>query len=119
MDSKDFVEAVKIAVRDTAVNSVIKTVENPPGRRPSEEVKSLSQWYLNLDDVGKDMARQLVAHSVDSAVFGFLAVIDGVRAIESGEDKGQLELYYLKGTPVRLNEPREMSLHQLYKLESI
>ncbi len=40
----------------------------------------------------------------EGVIFGVLCVLDGVRAIESGPDKGELELYYVKdGTRVLLN----------------
>ena len=51
---------------------------------------------------------------MDQAVFGFLCVLDGVRAVENGPDKGTFELRYLKDGSVLLNPQDEAMLHDLY-----
>jgi hypothetical protein len=55
-----------------------------------------------------------VLDAVNRAVFGFLCVIDGVRAIEHGADKGSLELRYVKNGSVLLNPPDGKVLHELW-----
>ena len=57
-----------------------------------------------LDDVAEDV------------VFGVLCVLDGVRAIENGPDKGELELYYVKGeSRVLLNDMKQCELHDIFQ----
>jgi hypothetical protein len=51
---------------------------------------------------------------VDRAIFGFLCVLDGVRAIEGARDKGRLVLFYDRESRVLLNNPDDEYLHDIY-----
>lgn len=114
MNNQEFIKIIKNIVRDGSVCDVISVIENPPGRKISQPIKARSDWYQSLTDEQKIMLKSIVSDSVDSALFGFLCVIDGVRAIESGADKGSLELIYTKGDSVRLNQQDGLMLHDLY-----
>ena len=50
---------------------------------PSPELVSLSEWYRGLNDEDAERVRSVIRLSADQAVFGFLAVLDGVRAIDN------------------------------------
>ncbi len=51
---------------------------------------------------------------IDTTIFGFFCILDGVTAIEDGTDKGKLNLYYEKdGKKLLLNNPDEDYLHDL------
>ncbi|PPD29448.1 MAG: hypothetical protein CTY19_17430 [Methylomonas sp.] len=117
MDSLEFIKNIKIVVRDGAINDVISVTENPPGRKVSQQLKTRSEWYLSLPDEQKEIVKSIVSDSVDSALFGFLCVIDGVRAVENGPDKGKLELLYSKEESVQLNSPDGLMLHDLYNAQ--
>jgi len=41
------------------------------------------------------MLLEALNDAAERAVFGFLCVLDGVRAIETGSEKGSLEIYYV------------------------
>ena len=114
MDSQEFIKIIKAVVRDGAINDVISAIESPPGRKVSEQQKIRSEWYQSLSDEHRQIIKSIVSDSVDSALFGFLCVIDGVRAIESGPDKGSLELLYSKPQSVKLNPQDGIMLHDLY-----
>jgi hypothetical protein len=60
------------------------------------------------------MLARVVATAVDRSVFGFFCVIDGVRAIEDGPDKGRLELSYVKDGVRLLNPPEGEMLHDIF-----
>jgi hypothetical protein len=61
------------------------------------------------------MVLEIVKESVETSVFGFLCVLDGVRAIEDDEIKGRLDLFYDKaGNQQLLNNPEEEYLHDLF-----
>jgi hypothetical protein len=50
-----------------------------------------------------------------AATFGALCIIDGVRAIEDGPDKGEYEIFYVKGGHRHLlNEPGGYLLHDIF-----
>lgn len=116
MDREIFVKAVKKNVRDSAISGTIKSLINPPGRKPEQELMMLSHWYNGLNEINKEMLIKVIERAVDQSVFGFLAVVDGVRVIEDSFDKGRLDLYYMKGaTQLLLNGEQDEYLHDIYK----
>jgi len=72
----------------------------------------MSKWYLNLGTDERVIVDNLMRKISGDAVFGFLCVLDGVRAIE-GKDKGVLKLFYEKGnSKILLNDDHLPSLHE-------
>ncbi|HKO81063.1 MAG TPA: hypothetical protein VJU78_11745 [Chitinophagaceae bacterium] len=62
----------------------------------------------------RKMAKNLITKSVETGVFSFLCILDGVRAIDSTEEKGNLLLHFEKnGITTWLNNPDENYLHDL------
>jgi hypothetical protein len=114
MDSRQFISALRLVVRDDAVSEELNLLKNPPGRRPPENLKENSAWYNTLDDEQKRILSVVLHDVVDRTVFGVLCVLDGVRAIENGVDKGRLELRYVKNGSVLLNPPEGEMLHELW-----
>jgi hypothetical protein len=115
MDSKEFVDVLKQVVEKPSAIGVIETMIQPPGRKPDIGLLKRSDWYNKLTGEDKKMVMEVVAESVQSALFGFLCVLDGVRAITNDENKGVLKLYFEKeGQRVLLNDPNEEYLHDLY-----
>lgn len=92
MDSKGFVEVIRERVLASAVKGIVGNLESPPGLRPSDELRRASAWYRALPEPDQAMVRTLLAMSARFSVFGFLAVLDGARAIEAGPSKGELVL---------------------------
>lgn len=118
MNAVEFVDAIRTEVRDAATQGVIALLEQPPGRRPSASLVTLSQWFANLSDEDKQCVCKIAAMASDQATFGILAVLDGVRVIEDGADRGTLDLRYLKdGKPTLLNDPNGPMLHELLRQE--
>jgi hypothetical protein len=94
--------------------STISNLETPPGRKIDKEKKIRSNWFNSLDKTTKELVRDIITSSVDEALFGFLAVIDGVRKIDDGSSTCRLILTYSSNENVILNEPSEADLHDLY-----
>ncbi len=62
------------------------------------------------------MLLEVLNDAAEGTVFGFSCVLDGVRAVESGSQKGRLELYYVNDNQkVLLNNPKQEELHNLFK----
>jgi len=113
MDAQAFVTAIKEVVINESVRSVQENLYHPPGRKPSEVLRTQSEWYNKLNNNDKQILIQIITESIDTAVFGFLCVLDGVRAIENGE-KGKFKLYYEKaGEQTFLNDDHSEMLHDL------
>jgi len=115
VNNHDFVATIKEAVRDAAITDTIDVLRNPPGRKPSQQITERAEWYRSLDDEQRRILAGLIGDAVHNAIFGFLCVLDGIRAVENGVVKGRFELQYLKeGSTTVLNPPNEIMLHELY-----
>jgi hypothetical protein len=114
MTVEEFVEGVRVAVHEAAVSGTESSLQDPPGRRPSPKDVELSRWYRGLSVEDCARVNSVIRHSVHSAVFGFLCVLDGVRAIEA-ESKGRLELVYVKDNDRRVLNSESELLHDVYQ----
>lgn len=112
MNTEKFVDMIKLVVRDAAVEDTISILESPPGRSPERKIVALSNYYNNKSEEERMIINEIMSQAVDEAVFGFLCVLDGVRAIENGESKGTLSLTYKKDVEVVLNKDED--LHDFY-----
>lgn len=114
MNSIEFVDAIREHAGESAVQGVLRQLRLPTGRSPDPKTLEESKWYLSLTDDSKKMVERVVREAAMAALFGLFCVLDHVRAIEDGEDKGRFELYYVRGGErVFLNAPRGDLLHEL------
>jgi len=116
MKSEAFIKSIKSVVHDSGVSGVVKTLEHPSGRKPPQRLVELSDWFRSLSASDRARVEQVIQLGVHSGVFGFLAVLDGVRSIEDGHDKGSLELSYRRGDErdILTDSSQEM-LHDIYQ----
>jgi hypothetical protein len=115
MKSDEFIKNIKTVVSKGAISDVLENLESPAGRNPEKELLEISKWYNGLDHKDKFFVRRVIEMSVDASVFGFLCVLDEVRAIDNSPNKGSLKLYYSKDeTNTLLNNHDEEFLHDLY-----
>lgn len=113
MQSEEFINLIKLTVRDSAVEGTVANLEEPPGRKPRQELKECSSFYHSLSDREKFLIKHIITDAVNQAVFGFLTVLDGDRII-SKEDY-QLEIYYKNDSGENLlNNPDGIGLHDIY-----
>ena len=98
MDRQSFVDGLIQAVRQSSIEGTLE----------------LNTRFNTLSAQDRTSLQSVVEKSVDSAIFGFLCVLDGVRAIEDGETKGNLELWYKGGEDCLLNNDDSEYLHDLY-----
>ena len=115
MTTKEFVKSIERHVRDAAVRDITALLEEPPGRRPREALIAQSEWYLSLGARERELLDGIVKHAVDSAIFGFFCVLDGVRVVEDDPVKGEFELRYVKGSATTLAGSDTPMLHELYE----
>lgn len=114
MNQQEFIEAMREVTVEGSVNAVTSLLKASPGKKPDQKYVGLSGWYNNLSQTDQDMVSKVISESVNMGVFSFLCVLDGVSAIESVEDKGELVLTYEKnGIITRLNEQDGDYLHDL------
>ena len=115
MTAIEFIKSIKQVVYDYSVNSCVSLLQKTPGRKPSEKLVELSRYVNQLSEYDKEMMRSIIKLASSQAIFGLLAVIDGVRQIEDSESKGSFELRFNKdGNSVIINDPNEEYLHDLF-----
>lgn len=112
LNNEDFITAIEEVVSSAAINDTISNLSSPPGRKPPEALIQQSLWFNALSDSDKNMLKAIVASAVNESVFGFLCVLDGVRAISDTEESNNLSLIH---GDTLLNDPALESLHDLYK----
>jgi len=93
MDSEEFVRGVKGVCSDALAESEITSFGKPPGRRPSTRLLRLSKWFQELSPGDQAMLAEAMQLSAEDAIFGLFCVLDGVRVIENGPEKGDFELF--------------------------
>jgi hypothetical protein len=113
MDGQKLVDLLKLVVRDAAAEDEMSVLAKPPRRKPSSELLEQSAWYHSLRDDEKRILSSIVFDTATGAVFGFLCVLDGVRQIENGPDKGRFELRYIKDGSAWVISPEQNMLHEL------
>lgn len=118
MTVEEFVQAVKRAMSNN-VPGLIKFIEKPPGRSPSQSSLRISRFYNGLNDVDKKIFQEALELAVGQSIDNFLCILDGSLAIESGEKKGDLELFYNDGeNRTRLNDPEGNPLSDIFGSQS-
>src|SRR5688572_12326097 len=117
MDSAEFIQAIKRYVRNAAVEDTITNLKRPPGRRVLPPIRERSIWYNQLSAADAEHVNSVISTAVHGALFGVLAVLDGARAVEDGDNKGHFELSYVGKQKVLLNDPKCIGLHDLFNAE--
>lgn len=115
MDQQIFINGIKTEVVDGSIESMESNLIKPSGRKPAQKLTEMSEWFNQLKDDDKNMVLKIVKESVETTVFGFLCVLDGVRPLEDEETKGSFELYFKKhGVQQLINDPEKEYLHDLF-----
>jgi hypothetical protein len=109
-----FVDAIRLAVQDTAKTSTLSLLTRPPGRKPDAALLGLSAWFNQLGFQDRQNVEHVVEMTAHAAAFGILCVLDGARAIEDGPTKGTLDLRYRRDdVDISLNDDNGEVLHEL------
>lgn len=123
MDRNEFIEAVYKYIALNAYTDAVESLKKPVGRQPSKEDILRSERYLSLSDEAKEVCDWVAKDSVDSALFGFFCVLDGVRNINATIANSRLRLtletesetFILADNTEYLGTP---DLHDLYNFVS-
>ena len=118
MEPVDFIRRLTTECRDAAVADCVALFEQPLGRRPSEALVQLSEWFRKLPAGDRDFVVRAMKNSADATLFGVLCVIDGVRVIESTASKTDFTLSATRDGVVSVISPGEEFLHDIYRSEA-
>jgi hypothetical protein len=114
MDPQQFVDVLRLVVRDSTVSGLPKTLTAPPGRAPAQRLLEMSAWYRSLGATDQAMLQRIIEQAVDATMFGVLCVLDGSLVIEDADVRGELVLEHVGAQGrTRLNDSA-ISLHELW-----
>lgn len=115
MNAEQFIDGIKIFLRDNKKKRFLKHFENLPGRNPHKKDIFISEGIKKLDTESRKLLEAVIDESIDSTIFSFLCILDHVRFIEDVGEKTTFELYAVKnGERVLINDPNKEELHNLY-----
>ena len=115
VNQREFCRSLYAAAVEGVVEAETASLESPPGRTPPSDLVELSEWYRGLADADRRLARRLLREGATAAVFGVLAVVDGVRPIRNGQGNlVEFELAAQDGERVVLNDARAEMLHDVF-----
>jgi hypothetical protein len=97
MTPEEFVNVLREVVLTSAAEETLRAIADPPGRRPRRELLEANAWYRGLSEHDRAQLRQVAVMTAHQAVFGFLAVLDGVQVVEDTPEKGTFKLTFCKG----------------------
>jgi hypothetical protein len=108
----EFTKIIKEVVAKSAIEDTIENLNDPPGRKPDEQLVAQSEWFKSLKPTDREMVSKVIAEAVHESVFGFFCVLDGVRSISEGGETNNLNLSL---NDVQLNDISGELLHDIYK----
>ncbi len=116
MDSVEFINNVKSAVENPAVNTILKVLVNP-GKSPTPEQVALASWWAGLCETDKVRVREVIRQVSQHTIYNFLCVFDGLSSIQRLPHSGRLELTFKSndGQTLLLNNPKSEELHAIYR----
>jgi hypothetical protein len=97
MTPEEFVAILRKVVLEAAVEATLANLQRPPGRRPKQALLDASALYQRLSDENRILLENVMRMTAHHAVFGLLAVLDGMRVVEDSPDKGNFRLTFQKG----------------------
>jgi len=112
VDKLEFTKLIKEVVSKPAIEGTLENLNDPPGRKPDEQLLAQSEWFKALNPSDQEMVGKVISEAVHESVFGFLCVLDGVRSISVAGESNELNLSH---GGVQLNEASGELLHDIYK----
>jgi hypothetical protein len=116
MEPEEFVALVKKYCAASAADGVYSISRDPKRRQPTAFDLTLSEWIKSLDEATTEFLKYLLSETAESAIFGILCVLDGVRVVseeQTTEPPGEFVLEFrTEHSTVLLNDQCKM-LHDL------
>jgi len=70
------------AIHTSEMSGLIKTIEVPPGRKPSQKLANISSLYNNLNEEGKQVFSDALNVAAIQTINNILLILDGDLSIE-------------------------------------
>jgi hypothetical protein len=115
-DVEDVVRGLVQVVLRSGFAGHVRSIEQPPGRRPPAWMQEMSTWYTQLSPDERRMAEALAWRSAEYALQQTLAVLDGVIAVAPADGRGRLAMCYVQdGVLAWVTDPDAASLEELLR----
>jgi hypothetical protein len=98
MTPEEFVKILRNSAMNAAVDGTAALLEKPPGRKPTRMLVEASNWYHTLTEEERAMLMRVINMATHQAVFGVLAILDGVRVVDNDLEKGSFHLTFRRGS---------------------
>jgi hypothetical protein len=94
MNKYELTDYLRDILKESLVKGTIKTLIEPPGRKPREKDVLNSKFYNSLDDTQKDRVNSIISDAIDFGIFEILVMLDNCGSII--DNTGHWELYFVK-----------------------
>lgn len=112
-----FVKALKTVCRDNSVQGCVEAFSKPPGRKPSQQLARISEWFNALSADDRAMVIAAMREAADLTLFNLLCVLDGVVAVEPAGEKSEFRLLATRHGKQTQISPNAEQLHDLLRRE--
>lgn len=76
------------------IETTLSNLENgPPGRMPPRNRVAWHEWYIALDETGKNNIREIIRDTVDATLFSALVLLDGASGYPIKDKLSDFALY--------------------------
>ncbi|HKQ72705.1 MAG TPA: hypothetical protein VJ810_03185 [Blastocatellia bacterium] len=116
MEKENFIQHLKKTVRDSAINSSFKTITNPPGRSPAQDLVELSMWFNALAESDKKMVKKAAQMTLDQGIFNFLCILDGVGLLGEDYRDGDFILSFRRRGEEEIINSKQNDLEELHDI---
>lgn len=89
-----FVGALAAVAVDQVVAGEIAVLRRPPGRRPSLDLSTRSDWFLSLESDEQSLVADIVRSASYGALHRVLTALDGATSLSESGDEGRLQLLW-------------------------
>lgn len=83
MNNIEFIEMLRLVVAKSSISAVKENITTPSGKAPQHKYIIMSSFHDSLSESDKGVIDLIIKESVDTAIFQFLSVIDGVVSIDN------------------------------------
>lgn len=114
MTEEEFVNIVSLIVAEGSNDTMHTYLTNPPGRNPSKDLLHMSSWYKKLDTSDQTIVNSIVSKTIETSIFNFLCLLDGVTKIDENDGKLKLIYYASDGIENLISDGAFTDLHDIF-----
>ncbi|NEN75479.1 hypothetical protein F9B74_03950 [Pelistega sp. NLN82] len=111
-----FIDNLYQQVDIDGINRIVSILEDPPGRRPAEELKSLSHYFNSKSEDEKIILKKMIKLAVESTIFDILCILDQVCTFDDDIENIKILAMNKAGEEILVNDDNKQYLHDLFNI---